>query len=83
MATTEGEQPATGEWDQFALAAVAPLGPFAKVHLAPGFPPNLLNTALANYLPLQADELLLALIDGGGQKLTGRCRADDAANLLD
>ncbi len=71
--TTEGYQPASGAWDGFALATVAPLGPFAKVHLAPGFPPSLLNSALATYLPLQGDELLLALIDGSSQSLIGRC----------
>ena len=73
MTTTEGFQPATGAWDGFALATAAPLGPYAQVHLAPRFPTTLLNTALVTYLPLQGDELLLALIDGGGQNLIGRC----------
>ena len=73
MTITEGFQPATEQWDAFALALAAPLGPFAQVHLAPKFPPALLNAALATYLPLQEDELLLAMIDRGGQKLTGRC----------
>ena len=73
MTTTEGYQASTAAWDGFALAAAAPLGPYAQVHLAPGFPPSLLNTALVTYVPLQRDELLLALIDGGGQKPVGRC----------
>ena len=73
MTTTEGLQPATDAWDEFALAAVDPLRPFPKVHLAPRFPRRLLNTALLTYLPLAADELLLALIGGRGRKIIGRC----------
>jgi rhomboid protease GluP len=55
------------------LAALAPLGPVAQVHLAPKIPPGLLNTALATFLSLQPDELLLALIDGGAGGLEGCC----------
>src|SRR5262249_45505087 len=46
---------------------------FTHVHLTPKFPPALLNTALATYLSLQEDELLLAIIDRGGQKAKGGC----------
>ena len=72
MTLTEGFQPATEQWNAFALALAAPLGPFAQVHLAPRFPPALLNAALATYLPLKEDELLLAIFDRGGQ--TAQCR---------
>ena len=65
MDSREGLEQAAGPWEAFALAAIAPLGPFSQAHLAPKLPPAVLNAALANYLPLQADELLLALIDGG------------------
>ena len=73
MPLAEGSEPATEQWNAFALALAAPLAPFAQVHLAPKFPPELLNSALANYLPLEEDELLLALIDPGGRAATGRC----------
>jgi len=73
MATTEAFQSATERWQAFALALAAPLGPFPQVHLAPKFPPALLNSALATYLPLQEDELLLAIIDRGGRQAPGRC----------
>ncbi len=73
MTTAKGFQPATGRWDAFALAATAPLGPFVHAHLAPKFPPDLLNAALATFLPLEDDELLLALIDSGGPKPVRRC----------
>ena len=73
MATTEAFQSATERWQAFALALAAPLGPFPEVHLAPKFPPALLNSALATYLPLQEDELLLAIIDRGGRQAPGRC----------
>ncbi len=73
MATTEAFQLATERWQAFALALAAPLGPFPEVHLAPKFPPALLNSALATYLPLQEDELLLAIIDRGGRQAPGRC----------
>ena len=83
MTTTEGSQPATEQWDAFALALAAPLGPFAQVHLAPKFPPHLLNAALATYLPLKEDELLLAIIDRGGRNELGPLCADNAPDLLD
>ena len=46
---------------------------FCTLHLAPKFPPELLNSALATFLPLEDDELLLALIDSGGPKPVRRC----------
>ena len=73
MPLAEGSEPATEQWNAFALALTAPLAHFAQVHLAPKFPPELLNSALANYLSLREDELLLALIDRGGRAATGRC----------
>jgi rhomboid protease GluP len=73
MSTAKGFQPATGRWDAFALAAAAPLGPFVHAHLAPKFPPDLLNAALATFLPLQDDELLLAIIESGGPKPVRCC----------
>jgi rhomboid protease GluP len=73
MTITEGSQPETEQWEAFALALTAPLGPFPQVHLAPKFPPELLNAALASYLPLQEDELLLAMIDRGAESVTGLC----------
>jgi rhomboid protease GluP len=60
-------------WEAFALGGLAPLGPFAHVHLAPKIPPSLLSAALLTYLPLQDDELLLALIDRGSGKPDGCC----------
>jgi rhomboid protease GluP len=74
MTTASGFQPATGQWDAFALAALAPLGPFVHAHLAPRFPPELLNGALVTFFPLQDGELLLAIIDNGGPKPV-RCSA--------
>jgi len=73
MERHDGLAVAAGPWESFALGVLAPLGPFAQVHLAPKIAPNLLNTALATYLPLQGDELLLALVDGGAGKLEGCC----------
>ena len=73
MTTARGFQPASGGWGRVALAAAAPLGAFTHAHLAPKFPPPVLNAALATYLQLREDELLLAIIDGGGQKPTGGC----------
>ena len=74
MERREGlEEDAAGSWEAFALAAIAPLGPFTQVHLAPKLPPALLNAALVTYLTLQADELLLALIDGGARTPDGCC----------
>jgi rhomboid protease GluP len=52
---------------------LAPLGPCPEVHLSPKIPPEVLNTALRTYLPLQSDEILLALIDGRTDRRTGSC----------
>ena len=71
MPLTEGSKSATEQWEVFALALAAPLRPFRQVYLAPKFPPARLNAALATYLPLKEDELLLALIDPGGRAATG------------
>ena len=60
-----GPDAQAGPWEAFALAAIAPLGPFSQVHLAPKIPPNLLSNALVGYLLLERDELLLAIIGGG------------------
>ena len=73
MTTAKGFQPATGRWDAFALAAAAPLGTFVHAHLAPKIPPHLLNAALATYLALQDDELLLAIIESGGPRPVRCC----------
>src|SRR5580692_2480881 len=73
MTTAKGFLPAAGRWDVFALATAAPLGPFVRAHLAPKFPPELLNSALATFLPLQDDELLLAIIESGGPKPVRCC----------
>jgi len=73
MRGKEGVELVAGPWEAFALAGVAPLGPFTNVHLAPKIPPALLNNALVTYLPLQGDELILALIDRGGRKSGGCC----------
>jgi rhomboid protease GluP len=73
MERKNGVEVAAGPWEVFALGALAPLGPFAQVHLAPKVPPGTLNTALMTYLSLEADELLLALIDGGMGRLVGCC----------
>jgi rhomboid protease GluP len=73
MSTAKGLQQATGRWDAFALASAAPLGPFTRAHLAPRIPPELLNAALVNYLPLHDDELLLAIINCGGPKPALSC----------
>lgn len=63
-------------WELFALGALAPLGPYVQVHLAPKIPPGLLNTALMAYLSLEDDEYLLAVIDGYGGKLAGSIALD-------
>ncbi len=73
MSTAKGLQQATGRWDTFALASAAPLGPFVRAHLAPRIPPELLNAALVNYLPLRDDELLLAIINCAGPKPARSC----------
>jgi rhomboid protease GluP len=62
-----------GLWEEFALAAVAPLGPFTQVHLAPKIPAALLSHAVLTYCSLQSDELILALIDRGGREPGGCC----------
>ena len=71
--THEDQNTGSRSRDAFALAALAALGPFPQVHLAPRLAPGALNAALGSYLRLQDDELLLALIDGIGGKLEGRC----------
>jgi membrane associated rhomboid family serine protease len=73
MSTAKGLQQTTARWDAFALASAAPLGPFVRAHLAPRIPPELLNSALVNFLSLHDDELLLAIIDSGGPKPTRSC----------
>jgi len=73
MESGDGIEVSAGSWDAFALAAIAPLGPFTQVHLAPKLPPALLNAALVTYLSLQSDELLLALIEGGVRSPDGCC----------
>jgi rhomboid protease GluP len=73
METRGGSEISAGPWEVFALASLAPLGPFSQVHLAPRIPPASLNMALRTYLSLQGDELLLALIDGGGDTVEGCC----------
>jgi rhomboid protease GluP len=73
MENGDGFEVGAGSWEAFALAAIAPLGPFTQVHLAPKLPPALLNAALVSFLSLEHDELLLALIDGGARKPDGCC----------
>jgi rhomboid protease GluP len=73
MPLTKGFQSATQQWEAFALALAASLAPFKPVRLAPKFRRSRLNAALATYLPLRDDELLLAMIDRGRLKATGRC----------
>jgi rhomboid protease GluP len=73
MEKTGKFESAVDSWEAFALGGLAPLGPFTQVHLAPKIPPSLLSAALLTYLPLQDDELLLALIDGGTGKPDGCC----------
>ncbi|MFI5457269.1 MAG: rhomboid family intramembrane serine protease [Isosphaerales bacterium] len=73
MERGQGFEVSAGSWDAFALAAIAPLGPFTQVHLAPKLPPALLNAALGTYLSLESDELLLALIEGGARSPDGCC----------
>jgi len=73
MGRGEESEVTTGTWEAFALAAIAPLGSFTQVHLAPKLPPALLNAALVTYLSLEGDELLLALIDADARKPDGRC----------
>src|SRR3984957_6422363 len=73
MSTAKGLPQATGRWDAFALASSAPLGPFVRAHLAPRIPPDLLNSALVNFLPLADDEILLAIIDSSGPKPARSC----------
>ena len=75
MPLTEGPESATEQWEVFALALTASLGPFEPVYLAPKFPSHVLNTALATYLSLNDDELLLAIIDRGRRNESARCCA--------
>ena len=67
MERRAGIDDTVGPWEAFALAAIAGLGPFSQVHLAPQIPPNLLNNAILTYLSLERDELLLAVIDARGK----------------
>jgi rhomboid protease GluP len=73
MENTNAGESTTDPWDEFVLGMIAPLGPCPEVHLAPRIPPDLLNRALRAYLPLEGDELLLALFDGRGDRLEGSC----------
>jgi rhomboid protease GluP len=73
MPLTEGFQPATAQWEAFALASAASLAPFEPAHIAPKFPSHLLNTALSTYLSLQDDELLLSIVGRGGRSESPRC----------
>lgn len=73
MEWQDGLEVASSPREVFALGALAPLGPYAQVHLAPKIPPGVLNTALMSYLSLQNDEQLLAVIDGSGGRLAGCC----------
>jgi rhomboid protease GluP len=73
MEKTDGSELATGAWEAFTLGMLAPLGPCSEVHLAPKIPPALLNDALRTYLPLEQDELLLALFDSGFNRPRGCC----------
>jgi rhomboid protease GluP len=72
MEPTRPSEVAAGPWEAFALVAIARLGRFSQVHLAPKIPPNLLSNALLTYLLLERDELLLAIINGAG-KPEGAC----------
>jgi rhomboid protease GluP len=71
MDKTHAGEPPAGPWEAFVLAMLAPLGACPGIHLAPRIPPERLNNALRTYLPLQDDELLLALFDGGVDRLQG------------
>ncbi len=53
----------TTGWDTFVLASCARLARFPQVHLVPRFPPDRFNLAMRTQLPLQENELLVALID--------------------
>ena len=46
MERKDGLEVAASSWQVFALGALAPLGPYAQVHLAPKIPPGVLNTTL-------------------------------------
>jgi rhomboid protease GluP len=58
----EGQRPAAS-WETFVLANCGRLGRFPQVHLAPRFPSGCLNLAVRAELPLQENELLVALIN--------------------
>ena len=73
MPLTEGSQSATEQWEVFALALAGTLLPFKAVHVAPRFSRRQLNNALATYLTLSDDELLLALIDSGRRSSSCQC----------
>jgi len=70
---TNADESTTGPWEAFVLGMLAPLGPCPDVHISPKIPPDSLNNALRAYLPLEDDELLLALFDGGARRLEGCC----------
>jgi len=73
MENTTASELTTGPWEAFTLGMLAPLGPCPEVHLSPKIPPDVLNTALRTYLPLEGNELLLALIGGAADRLVGCC----------
>ncbi len=73
MEDSTGSELTTGPWEAYTLGMLAPLGPCPEVHLSPKIPPDVLNSALRTYLPLERNELLLALIDGGVDRLEGCC----------
>ena len=66
MTTAKGFQPATGRWEAFALAAAAPLGPFAHAHLAPKFPPTAAQRRTGDLSSAPGRRAALAIIDSGG-----------------
>ena len=76
MTTAEGDQPATGAWDGFALRRRRPRwGLLQKFTLGARVPSESTQYGVGHpYLPLQGDELLPGgAVDGGGQNLIGRC----------
>jgi rhomboid protease GluP len=58
----DGQRPAA-LWAKFVLASCGRLGRFPQVHLAPRFPSSRLNVALRAELPLEQNELVVALVD--------------------
>ena len=83
MTTAKGFQPATGRWDAFALAAGLLLVLLGCRHLAPKFPPELLNSALATFLPLEDDELLRHSLIAAGPSPFAAVRLYNPPRLLD